>query len=137
VIASLFFRSLFAACSVSSSPARNGLSAAQDVDDSLTHLSLTPLNMSPLLLPASSGNKTSASDQRRISSTWETPHAVELVRKPGDSLGISIVGGLLCNLSVSQSKLICMAPLCHNESGARFTENLKIILRQFLHLRSS
>lgn len=45
--------------------------------------SCRPLPLSPLLLPASS-TKTSS-----------TPHTVNVVRRPGESLGISIVGGLL------------------------------------------
>ena len=85
-------------CLVNSSPVRKRWS---DTVDSFAHVPLTPLNMSPLLLPASTSKQspqqttvTTASDQRRASSsTWDTPHSVQLVRKPGDSLGISIVGG--------------------------------------------
>ena len=85
-------------CVAASSPQRKLSSgAAQDLDDSFVHLSLSPLNISPLLLPAS-GTKSSPpqSGDKRMMSSWDTPHAVELIRKPGDSLGISIVGGLLC-----------------------------------------
>ena len=78
---------------VSSSPVSRQLS-----DDSYRPTPLSPLNISPLLLPAST-SRTSPQQQhlidgRRMSSSWDVPHTVELVRKPGDSLGISIVGGL-------------------------------------------
>jgi len=71
--------------------------AREGSDDSFRPLSMSPLTMSPLLLPASS-TKTSpprhSSDKQVPSSPWDMPHMVEVVRKTGDSLGISIVGGL-------------------------------------------
>jgi len=67
-----------------------------DSDNSFRLLPLSPLTMSPLLLPSSSA-KTSpprhSSDRQVLSSSWDTPHTVDLIRKPGESLGISIVGG--------------------------------------------
>ena len=87
---------------VSSSPVSRQLS-----DDSYRPTPLSPLNISPLLLPASTSRTSPQQqhliDSRRMSSSWDVPHTVELVRKPGDSLGISIVGGL---------QLLCTTNCC-------------------------
>ena len=83
-------------CYIYSSERRRSSGALlQDFNDVMTPL--TPLKISPLLLPASSPKISSQQPgDKQLTASWETPHVVELVRKPGESLGISIVGGLQC-----------------------------------------
>jgi len=75
---------------------RHSAAAVHDFDDSFRPSPLSPLNISPLLLPVSIAKSSPPrSGDKRVTSSWKTPHTVEVVRRPGESLGISIVGGLL------------------------------------------